>query len=459
MSPLDALSPLDGRYAGECWELAALFSEKALFRQRLRVEVEWLRHLVAHAALPELPPLRPEDEDFLRALPGDFDDAAATRVKEIEGRLQHDVKAVEYYLKERLIGHPRLGKTLEFVHFGCTSEDINNLAYALSLGEARAVLLLPALQSLLDDLATRAGTWAELPMLARTHGQPASPTTLGKELLVFERRLRRQCATFKAVPTLGKLNGAVGNYNALLAAYPECDWPHLCRDFVERLGLEWNSCTTQIEPHDWIAEYCHALVRCAGVLLDLCRDLWGYIALGYFRQQVHPGEVGSSTMPHKVNPIHFERAEGNLGVAISLLEHLARSLPVSRWQRDLSDSTTLRNLGVALGHLLLACNACRRGLKRIEADPENMRAELRDSWEVLAEAVQTVMRRYGLEQPYEKLKALTRGGEKVKAGDLRRFIRALPLPGEARQRLLALTPESYTGNAAAQVRAARDEAS
>ena len=453
---LQALSPLDGRYAEQCQELTPLFSEGALFRQRLRVEIAWFRHLAGHAALPEFPALSSEEEAFLRTIADRFDASAMAHVKKIEDRLRHDLKAVEYYLKERLAEHPRLGKVLEFVHFGCTSEDINNLAYALSLEEARATLLMPALDQLLRELAGLAGDWAELPMLGRTHGQAASPTTLGKELRVFERRLRRQSLIFQEVPVLGKLNGAVGNYNALLVAYPGRDWPGICRGFVESLGLGWNPCTTQIEPHDWIAEYCHALVRCSRVLLDLCGDLWGYIALGYFRQQARPGEVGSSTMPHKINPIHFENAEGNLGLAGSLLEHLARSLPVSRWQRDLSDSTTLRNLGVALGHWLLACKNCSQGLDRLQADPEKMRAELQGSWEVLAEAVQTVMRCHGLAKPYERLKKLTRGGQ-VDAARLRRFIHSLSLPESALRRLLELTPEGYTGNAATQARAAQED--
>jgi len=453
LDALTALSPLDGRYAKHVDPLRPIFSEYGLIRHRLLVEIRWLQALAAHPEIPEVPPLSPRAQALLERLLADFGPEEARRVKTIEGSTNHDVKAVEYFLKERIGSDPELAAVAEFIHFGCTSEDINNLAYALMLGEARSQLLLPDLDRLIDQLSELARREAATAMLSRTHGQPASPTTLGKELANVVHRLRRQRMQLAAVPLLGKINGAVGNYNAHLVAYPALDWQALAQDFVtEGLGLSWNPYTTQIEPHDWLAELFDALARSNTVLIDLARDIWGYIALGYFRQRLVTGEVGSSTMPHKVNPIDFENAEGNLGLANALLEHLARKLPVSRWQRDLSDSTALRSVGSALGHVAVALAALRRGLSKLEVSRERIAADLEDNWEVLAEAVQTVMRRYGVEQPYERLKALTRG-QRVEPEGLRAFIASLGLPAEAEHRLLALTPSSYTGNASEQARA------
>ncbi|MCC9003233.1 MAG: adenylosuccinate lyase, partial [Candidatus Competibacter sp.] len=378
--------------------------------------------------------------------------ADAQRVKNIERTTNHDVKAVEYLLKEKIAGNAELEAVGEFIHFACTSEDINNLAYALMLRAARTQALLPQLDELIDAITRLAHRHANQPMLARTHGQPASPTTLGKEMANVAYRLKRQRAQLAATPLLGKINGAVGNYNAHLAAYPEVDWEALARGFVtEDLGLDWNPYTTQIEPHDYMAEFFHATLRANTVLLDFCRDVWGYIAIGYFRQKTVAGEVGSSTMPHKVNPIDFENAEGNLGVANALLDHLATKLPVSRWQRDLTDSTVLRTLGVGLAHSLVAYQSCLKGIGKLEENAVALNADLDDNWEVLAEPIQTVMRRYGIEQPYEQLKALTRG-QRVDQETLRAFIADLAIPDEAKQRLLALTPAGYVGNAGAQAR-------
>ncbi|RMD80344.1 MAG: adenylosuccinate lyase [Gammaproteobacteria bacterium] len=445
--PLTALSPLDGRYAEATEPLRPLFSEYGLIRHRVLVEVRWLQALSRHPGIPEVPPFSPRAQEVLERLASGFGLEEARRVKHIEATTRHDVKAVEYFIKERLAAHPELGRVSEFVHFACTSEDINNLAYGLMLREARTQVLLPVMDELVEALRDMAVRHAELPMLSRTHGQPASPTTLGKELANFAHRVRGARAALAALPIPGKMNGAVGNYNAHRVAYPEVDWEGLARDFVTGLGLDWNPYTTQIEPHDGLAAYCDALRRFDTVLLDLCRDLWGYVSLGYFRQRAVAGEVGSSTMPHKVNPIDFENAEGNLGLANALLAHLGEKLPVSRWQRDLSDSTVLRNLGVALGHVLLAARSALKGLGKLEADPERMRQDLDQAWEVLAEAVQTVMRRYGVEEPYEKLKALTRG-RTVDRETLQAFVRGLPIPQEAKERLLALTPAAYTGYAA-----------
>ena len=447
LTALTALSPLDGRYAGRTAALRPLLSEFGLIRARVRVEIRWLRWLSEQPELPELPPFSQPARALLERLCEGFDQADARRVKEIERRTNHDVKAVEYFLKERLSANPELAAAREFIHFACTSEDINNLAQGCILQQVRREILLPEMDGLLDELRSWAEAQADQAMLSRTHGQPASPTTLGKELANAAARLARQRQGVAEVPIRGKINGAVGNYNAHRVAYPEVDWEALTRRFVEDLGLVWNPFTTQIEPHDGLAELCDALARFDTVLVDLARDLWGYISLGYFRQRPREGEVGSSTMPHKVNPIDFENAEGNLGVANALLGHLARSLPLSRWQRDLTDSTVQRNLGVALGHCLLALQSVRRGLDKLEADPIRMEGELSRSWEVLAEAVQTVMRRYGIPEPYEKLKALTRG-RPVDRDALHTFIRALDLPQEAKDRLLALTPATYTGLAA-----------
>ena len=443
-SQLLALSPLDGRYAGKVDALRPIFSEYGLIHARVRVEVEWLLALAAEPGIVELAPFSDAAVGRLRALAADFSITDAARVKEIERSTNHDVKAVEYLIKERLKDDPELGPALEFVHFACTSEDINNLGYALMLREARDGVLLPRVDGLIQALRTMAHAHAALPMLSRTHGQTASPTTVGKELANVVARLQRQREVLAALPMPGKINGAVGNYNAHVAAYPDVDWPKFSQAFVESLGLAWQPYTTQIEPHDGIAELCDAMKRIDTICIDLARDTWGYISLGYFRQSVKAGEVGSSTMPHKVNPIDFENAEGNFGIANALFEHFAAKLPVSRWQRDLTDSTVLRALGTAFGHALVGFEALQRGLGKLSANPERLAADLDASWEVLAEAVQTVMRRHGLPNPYEQLKALTRG-HGITEASLREFIAGLELPQEARQRLLAMTPGSYTG--------------
>ena len=439
-----ALSPLDGRYAGKVDALRPIFSEYGLIAARVRVEIEWLLALADEAGIAELAPLTGAQAARLRELAGTFSVADAARVKAIERTTNHDVKAVEYFIKERLADDAELGPSLEFVHFACTSEDINNLSYALMLARARADVLLPAIDGLVAKLREMAHAHADLPMLARTHGQTASPTTVGKELANVVARLARQREVLAGLPMPGKINGAVGNYNAHVAAYPEIDWPAFSRRFVESLGLSWQPYTTQIEPHDGIAETCDAMKRISTICIDLCRDVWGYISLGYFRQAVKAGEVGSSTMPHKVNPIDFENAEGNFGVGNALFEHFAAKLPVSRWQRDLTDSTVLRALGTAFGHALIGFDALMRGLDKLSVNPERLAADLDASWEVLAEAVQTVMRRYGLPSPYEQLKALTRG-QGIDEASMRAFIGSLDLPADAKQRLLDMTPGSYTG--------------
>ena len=452
LSPLTALSPVDGRYGARVDELREIFSEYGLIRFRVRVEVEWLLALGRAADIAELPPFAGDQLACLRRLVDDFGEADAQRVKDIEATTNHDVKSVEYFIREALTAAGASEAVLEFVHFACTSEDINNLSYALMLAEARSRVLLPAQDELIENLAAQADAHADLPLLSRTHGQPASPTTLGKELANVAWRLRQQRDRFAAVTPLGKINGAVGNFNAHMAAYPEVDWPALARAFLAGLGLEWNPYTTQIEPHDWVAEYCHALARFDTVLIDLCRDVWGYISLGYFSQRAVAGEVGSSTMPHKVNPIDFENAEGNLGVANALLEHFAAKLPMSRWQRDLTDSTVLRNLGVAAAHATIAYRSALKGLGKLAVDPNRLAADLDDNWEVLAEPIQTVMRRHGVANPYEHLKSLTRG-RRVGRAEMKAFIEGLELPPAARDRLLELTPDAYVGNAAEQARA------
>ena len=446
---LTALSPLDGRYAGKVDALRPIFSEYGLIKARVKVEVEWLLALAAEPGIVELAPFSPAAVKRLRALAADFPVEAAARVKAIERTTHHDVKAVEYLIKERLQDDDadpdsELGPALEFVHFACTSEDINNLCYALMLGQARQQVLLPQLDALIETLRGMAHAHAALPMLSRTHGQTASPTTVGKELANVVARLQRQGEVLAGLPMPGKINGAVGNYNAHVAAYPEIDWPAFSRRFVESLGLDWQPYTTQIEPHDGIAELCDACKRIDTIAIDLCRDLWGYISQGYFKQAVKAGEIGSSTMPHKVNPIDFENAEGNFGIASALFEHFAAKLPISRWQRDLTDSTVLRALGTAFGHMLIGLDALQRGLGKLSVNPDRLAADLDASWEVLAEAVQTVMRRHGLPNPYEQLKALTRG-QGINAESMREFIASLDLPAEDRQRLLAMTPGSYTG--------------
>jgi adenylosuccinate lyase len=447
LSALTAISPLDGRYARSLEPLRAWANELALIRARVRVEIEWLIALAAEPGVPEVGPFVPEVAAQLRALAAAFGESDGERVKAIERETNHDVKAIEYWIRERVAGDPALERASPFIHFACTSEDINNLAYALLVRGARDEALLPAIDRLTDRLAGLAHAHADAPMLARTHGQPATPTTLGKELANVVARLRRARARLAAVRLTGKANGAVGNYNAHLVAYPQVDWETFARRFVESLGLEFNPYTTQIEPHDTLAEAFDAVARLNTILVDLDRDVWGYVSLGLFRQKLVAGEVGSSTMPHKVNPIDFENSEGNLGVANALLRHLADKLPVSRWQRDLTDSTVLRNVGVAFGHSLLGYVACARGLDKLEVDAARLAADLEANWEVLAEAVQTVMRRYGIENAYEQLKALTRGA-RITPEALRTFIGGLAIPDDAKARLLALTPATYTGKAA-----------
>jgi len=446
-SPLNALSPLDGRYHKQLAPLAAYCSEAALIRYRVRVEIEWLIALAQEAGVAEVRPFSAAAMAELRRAAADFSETDAARVKDIESRTNHDVKAIEYWLKERFAAHAEVAAAAEFIHFACTSEDINNLSHALMLTDAREKVMLPALDQLIDRLRALAHELADAPMLARTHGQAATPTTLGKEMANVVHRLRRARSRIAAVSLTGKINGAVGNYNAHLAAYPALDWEGFARKFVEALRLEFNPYTTQIEPHDALAELFDACARANTILIDLDRDIWGYVSLGYFKQRVVAGEVGSSTMPHKVNPIDFENSEGNLGLANAVLRHLAEKLPLSRWQRDLTDSTVLRNVGVALGYGLLGCVSCLKGLNKLEANPAALRADLDATWEVLAEAVQTVMRRYGLPEPYEQLKALTRG-KGITRESLQQFIAGLAIPDAERARLLALAPWTYTGKAA-----------
>ena len=446
-STLTALSPLDGRYAKSADSLRPFFSEHALIHYRVRVELAWLMALAAEPAIAELKPFSRATVAGLNELVADFSENDSQKIKAIEAETNHDVKAIEYWLKARFGKNREVQGALEFIHFAATSEDINNLAYALMLAESRQRVMLPKLEELIAVLREAAHRHAALAMLSRTHGQPASPTTLGKELANVVARLRRARARIAAVSLLGKKNGAVGNYHAHAIAYPKFDWERFCARFVKGLGLEFNPYTTQIEPHDSFAELFDAYAAANTILLDLDRDLWGYISLGYFRQRTKKGEVGSSTMPHKVNPIDFENSEGNIGVANALLRHLADKLPVSRWQRDLSDSTALRNAGNALGHTLLAYTACLRGFAKLDADPRRIAEDLDANWEVLAEAVQQVMRRHGVAGAYEKLKALSRG-KKLDRKQLAAFIRTLPIPADEKKRLLALTPAGYTGFAA-----------
>jgi adenylosuccinate lyase len=449
LTPLTAISPLDGRYRSKVAALAPIVSEFGLIRYRVRVELEWLKALAAAPGLTEIAAFSATTLARLDEVVASFEPADALAVKAIEARTNHDVKAIEYWLRQRLADVPEVLKAAEYIHFACTSEDINNLCHALTARDSRDAVLLPALDRIIERLAGLAHACAELPMLSRTHGQPATPTTLGKELANFVHRLRAARARIAGVALTGKINGAVGNYNAHLAAYPDFDWESFGRRFVEGFGLAHNAYTTQIEPHDTLAELFDALAAANTILLDLDRDMWGYVSLGYFRQRVKAGEVGSSTMPHKVNPIDFENSEGNLGLANALLHHLASKLPVSRWQRDLSDSTVLRNLGVAFGHTLLALEACLQGLDKVEPDAARMQADLDASWEVLAEPIQTVMRRHGVENPYEQLKALTRGRNGITRETLHDFIRGLSIPEAEKARLLALTPAGYIGLAAA----------
>lgn len=449
---LSALSPLDGRYAAKTDALRPILSEAGFMHHRVKVEIAWLLAL-AEAGLAELRPFSAESKAILQKIATEFTEQDAARIKTIEATTNHDVKAVEYWLKEKVQGSSELVAASEFIHFACTSEDINNTSHGMMLKSARDEVLLPTLSKLIDRLTELAHQHAAVPMMSRTHGQPASPTTMGKEIANVVARLRRAQQAIAAVAILGKMNGAVGNYNAHLAAYPAIDWESFARQVVEqRLGLTFNPYTIQIEPHDYIAELFDAIARTNTILLDLCRDVWGYIALGFFKQKTKAGEIGSSTMPHKVNPIDFENAEGNLGMANAVLGHMAQKLPVSRWQRDLTDSTVLRNIGVAFGYTLLAYDSCLRGLNKLEVNPTRMAEDLDQNWEVLAEPVQTVMRRYGIENPYEQLKELTRG-KGISRQALHEFISGLAIPQDAKDRLLAMTPASYVGDAA---RLARD---
>jgi adenylosuccinate lyase len=448
LSTLSALSPLDGRYASKTDALRPWLSEAAFMRQRVRVEVHWLIAL-SQAKLPDFPSFSVAAEKVLLALVENFSDVDAERIKAIEAVTNHDVKAVEYWMKEKVAGHAELEKASEFIHFACTSEDINNTSHGLMLSGARKEVILPKLKEVLNALTAIALNNASVPMLSRTHGQPASPTTLGKEMANIAKRLERAITNIEKVSFLGKMNGAVGNYNAHLSAYPDVDWEAFSKEVIEkRLGLEFNPYTIQIEPHDYMAELFDAIARANTILLDMNRDIWGYISVGYFKQKTKAGEIGSSTMPHKVNPIDFENSEGNLGIANALLKHLSEKLPVSRWQRDLTDSTVLRNLGTALGHSLLAYDSALRGLGKLETNPSRLAEDLDNCWEVLAEPVQTVMRRFGVPNPYEQLKELTRGKGITPEG-LKTFIQGLAIPEDAKKSLLEMTPASYVGKAVA----------
>jgi len=449
LDTLLAISPIDGRYAGQSKELREYFSEYGLVKSRVVVEIAWLINLTQHPTITEVPPLSRDALTVLEQIAADFDVNDAARVKDIERTTNHDVKAVEYFLKEKVAAFRELHAINEFIHFACTSEDINNLAYALMLKAARQAVVLPAMDQLISAIKSLAHQFAAQPMLSRTHGQPASPTTLGKEMANIVARLQRQRDQVADNAILGKINGAVGNYNAHLAAYPEIDWQKLAQQFVTDLGLQWNPYTTQIEPHDYIAELFDAIARFNTILIDFDRDIWSYISLGYFKQKTVAGEVGSSTMPHKVNPIDFENSEGNLGVANAIFGHLSQKLPISRWQRDLTDSTVLRNLGVGMAHSLIAYKATMKGISKLEIDTKRIQQDLDANWEVLAEPIQTVMRRYGIEKPYEKLKELTRG-QSISQATLQTFINGLDIPDAAKQQLLQLTPSTYIGNAKTQ---------
>lgn len=448
---LKAISPIDGRYSSKLDDIKEIFSEYGLLRHRLLVEIDWIKKLSQSVDIKEVLEFDSSANTLLDNLYQQFSVEDAQAIKDIEAKTNHDVKALEYFLKDKIKDHKILASVTEFVHFACTSEDINNLSYALMLKNGREDVLLPQMDKLIEALTTLAHTHAKQPMLSRTHGQSASPTTVGKEFANVVARLKHQRDQLSNVQILGKINGAVGNFNAHMVAYPEVDWSTLAKEFVEGLGLTWNAYTTQIEPHDFIAEYFHALMRFNTILLDFNRDIWGYISLGYFKQRLKEGEVGSSTMPHKVNPIDFENAEGNLGLANAILGHMAEKLPISRWQRDLTDSTVLRNSGVGIAHSVLAFQSTLKGIGKLEIDTDKLNADLNQNWEVLGEAIQTVMRRYGIEKPYEKLKALTRGKE-INAETLMRFVDELELPEEAKDRLKALTPGSYIGNAVEQAK-------
>jgi adenylosuccinate lyase len=451
LSPLTAVSPIDGRYGAKTDMLRTVFSEYGLIRYRVLVEVRWLQHLAANPAIVEVAPFSKDATALLNGLVDNFTIEHAERVKEIERTTNHDVKAVEYLIKETIADNAELLAVSEFVHFACTSEDINNLSHALMLKEGRDDIVVPALQAIHGQLTAMTVEFADVAMLARTHGQTASPTTVGKEMANVAYRLQRQLASITAVPLLGKINGAVGNYNAHISAYPDLDWPAISQAFIEGLGLEFNPYTTQIEPHDYMAELFDGLARSNTILIDFARDIWGYISLGYFKQKTIAGEVGSSTMPHKVNPIDFENAEGNLGIANALYGHLSAKLPVSRWQRDLTDSTVLRNMGVGLGYSMIAYASLDKGIGKLQLNQERLAADLDAAWEVLAEPIQTVMRRYGIEEPYEKLKALTRGNV-IDQATIQAFIDTLEIPQEAKTALKAMTPASYIGNAVQQAK-------
>ena len=452
LSQLTAISPVDGRYGGKTRELRAIFSEFGLIKYRVMVEVRWLQMLSLHPDIAEIKPFSAEAQQLLTQIIDGFSLADATRVKEIERTTNHDVKAVEYFIKEKIAANQELHAVREFIHFACTSEDINNLAHALMLQQARGEVLLPQMKTLMMQMQDMAHRFADIPMLSRTHGQPASPTTMGKEFANIAYRLQRQYTQFEATPILGKINGATGNYNAHFLAYPQLDWPRMAQDVIQSLGIAFNPYTIQIEPHDYIAEYFDILARFNQIVLDFNRDIWGYISLGYFRQKTVQGEVGSSTMPHKVNPIDFENSEGNIGIANAIYDHLAAKLTVSRWQRDLSDSTVLRNLGVGIAHSLIAWQSTLKGMGKLQINTDVIARDLAQTWEILAEPIQMVMRRYGVETPYEKLKELTRG-QSIDADTLRRFIDSLEIPVVEKQRLYELTPATYIGNAADQARA------
>jgi len=447
LTTLNALSPLDGRYQSKLDTLRPYFSEYALIKHRALVEVEWLKALAAAKEIEEIAPFGADTIKELDAAIADFSEEDASQVKAIEARTNHDVKALEYWLKEKFDANPEIKKASEFIHFACTSEDINNLSHALMLKTARDQVMLPFLKNLIGRMTELAKELADQPMLSRTHGQTASPTTMGKELANVVYRLQRQQKQLADNEILGKINGAVGNFNAHLSAYPHFDWESFAKKFVESLGLTYNPMTIQIEPHDYMAELYDVLARINTILIDINRDIWGYISVGYFKQKVKAGEIGSSTMPHKVNPIDFENSEGNLGLANAVLRHLAEKLPISRWQRDLTDSTVLRNMGVAFGYTLLGYDSCLRGLNKLEVNPARLADDLNNSWEVLAEPIQTVMRRYGIENPYEQLKELTRGKGGINQTSLHAFIKELKIPDSAKQYLLELTPASYVGKA------------
>ncbi len=446
LTSLTAISPVDGRYGSKSADLRPIFSEYGLIRHRVIVEVRWLQALANNPAITEVPTLSEAANKHLNEIVDNFSEQDAQRVKEIERTTNHDVKAVEYLLKEKISKNQELEAISEFIHFACTSEDINNLSHALMLREGRSQVLLPQMDGIIDAIKQLAHEHAEQPMLSRTHGQPASPTTLGKEMANVVYRLKRQRDQIANIPMLGKFNGAVGNYNAHLSAYPELDWQSFSKQFIESLGLDWNPYTIQIEPHDYMAELFDATARFNTIMIDFCRDIWSYISIGFFKQKTIAGEIGSSTMPHKVNPIDFENGEGNFGIANAILGHLATKLPISRWQRDLTDSTVLRSLGVGIAHTSIALQSVQKGISKLEINGEKMLADLDDNWEVLAEPIQTVMRRYGIEKPYEKLKELTRG-QRITAADLQIFIDNLDIPAGAKVTLKEMTPMNYIGNA------------